>query len=163
MPGWPVTASLWKAPVLFALVAIGVTALAYDSSVTIEARFRVLPYQSLTLSGADGETSILSVSLPAATEGDRERGYTEREGALRLHVASNVAWKIQLRLADLSSGSLEAREAGADYVELSTVPVVLARGAYGVADISVDIRRDLGAGEASSDLPVQLIATIMPE
>ncbi len=148
---------------LLVLASIGVTVLAYDSSVAVEARWRVLPYQSLRLVGAGSDASLVSVSLPAATESDRERGYTEDAGAIRLHVASNVAWKVQLRLANSNGEGLETRASGADYVGLSATPVVLTSGPYGVYDVSVDVRRLLSDGEAAPGLPVQLIATIMPE
>jgi hypothetical protein len=148
---------------LFLLASIGVTALGYDSSVTVEARWHVLPYQSLRLTGAGSEASLVSISLPAATEADLERGYTEDLGAIRLHVASNTAWKVQLRLADSDGGGLEARETGAEYVGLSITPMVLASGPLGVYDVSVDVRRLFAVGEGISDLPIRLIATIMPE
>jgi hypothetical protein len=148
---------------LFLFASIGVTALGYDSSVTVEARWHVLPYQSLRIAGTGSDASLVSISLPAATEADRERGYAEDLGAIRLHVASNTAWKVQLRLADPSGGDVETRETGEEYVGLSTAPMVLASGPYGVYDVSVDVRRLFGPGDDISDLPIRLIATIMPE
>lgn len=154
----------WKLCAVISLALAGVTALAYDSSVNVEVRWRVLPYQSLTWVGPNNDPSLVSVSFPAPTEGDRERGYTESENVLRLHVASNVSWKVQLRFADSADvSSLEAREGGDEYVALSTQPHVLAAGPYGVYDLELDLRRPLlrdGDAEAGA---VQLIATIMPE
>jgi hypothetical protein len=138
---FPKSAMGWKLCAVILLVLASVTALAYDSSVNVEVRF------------------------PAPTEGDRARGYTESENALRLHVASNVAWKVQLRFADsVGSPALEARQGGDEYVALSTQPLVLAAGPYGVYDLDLDLRRPLRDGEAAAGATaVQLIATIMPE
>ncbi len=161
---FPKGAMRWKLCAVISLALAGVTALAYDSSVNVEVRWRVLPYQSLTWVGPNNDPSLVSVSFPAPTEGDRERGYTESENVLRLHVASNVSWKVQLRFADSADvSSLEAREGGDEYVALSTQPHVLAAGPYGVYDLELDLRRPLlrdGDAEAGA---VQLIATIMPE
>jgi hypothetical protein len=161
---FPKGAMRWKLCAVISLALAGVTALAYDSSVNVEVRWRVLPYQSLTWVGPNDDPSLVSVSFPAPTEGDRERGYTESENVLRLHVASNVSWKVQLRFADSTDvSSLEVREGGDEYVALSTQPHVLAAGPYGVYDLELDLRRPLlrdGDAEAGA---VQLIATIMPE
>jgi len=147
---------------LLLLACVGVTCLAYDSSVTVEARWRVLPYQSLTLIGGGSDPSLVSVAVPTPTERDRARGYVESQGAVRVHVASNIAWKLQLRLAEPVAG-LEARRAGTEYVGLSTSPVVLAAGTYGSYDIDLDVRRLLRDDAGGESTPIQLIATIMPE
>jgi hypothetical protein len=149
--------------VLASLAAVGVVALAYNSSVNIEARWRVLPYQSLTLIGLGDDPALVSVSLPAATGSDLERGYAESGSALRLHIASNVPWKVQLRLAAPVGEGFEVRLDGADYVPLSTAPVVLAAGRYGVYDIDLDLRHPVRSGEDASGTSVRLVATIMPE
>ena len=161
---FPKGAMGWKLSAVILLALAGVTALAYDSSVNVEVRWRVLPDQSLTWVGPN-DPSLVSVSFPAPAEGDRERGYTESENALRLHVTSNVPWKVQLRFADSAGVSaLEARQGGDEYVALSTQPHVLAAGPYGVYDLELDLRRPLRDGEAGAGAAaVQLIATIMPE
>jgi hypothetical protein len=162
---FPKSAMGWKLCAVILLVLASVTALAYDSSVNVEVRWRVLPYQSLTLVGPNDDPALVSVSFPAPTEGDRARGYTESENALRLHVTSNVPWKVQLRFADsVGSPALEARQGGDEYVALSTQPLVLAAGPYGVYDLDLDLRRPLrDSGAAAGATAVQLIATIMPE
>jgi hypothetical protein len=147
---------------LLILTLMGITVLAYDSSVNVEARWRVLPYQTLDLIGSAGDPSLVSVVLPAATDSDRARGYIESESAVRFHVASNIAWKLQLRLAEAATG-LEVRRAGADFVDLATAPVVLAEGPFGVYDINLDVRRSVPRGAGAQTTSVQFIATIMPE
>ncbi len=144
------------------LVLVGLTAVAYDSSVEVEARWRVLPYQSLSATGVNGNPALVSVVFTAATEDDLARGYVESEKAIWFHVSSNTAWKLQLRLAEAIEG-LAARQPGGDYVDLSTSPIVLAAGPYGAYDIRLDLRRSLGVVAASGTASVDLIATIMPE
>lgn len=162
---FPKGATGWKLCAVVLLALAGVAALAYDSSVSVEVRWRVLPYQSLSLVGPNDDPSLVSISFPAPTDGDRERGYTESENALRLHVTSNVPWKVQLRFAGSAGASaLEVRQGGDEFVVLSTQPLVLAAGPYGVYDLDLDLRRPLRDGEAAVDATaVQLIATIMPE
>jgi hypothetical protein len=142
---------------------VGVSALAVDSSVAVEVRWRVLPYQSLRLVGADHEVS--SFPLPEPTADDRWQGYSDVENALRIQIASNTPWKLQVRLerSDLGS-SLEVRRHGDPYVRLTETPVILARGSNGTFDLGVDVRLVLGDSAANPrDALAPMVFTIMPD
>jgi hypothetical protein len=130
-------------------VVVGVSAFAVDSSVAVEVRWRVLPYQSLRLVGADRELSSFSLPLPEPTSDDQQQGYSDVENALRVKVASNTPWKLQVRLGEGDLGtSLEVRRHGDTYVPLTETPVVLARGSNGTFDLGVDVRVLLGDSPA---------------
>lgn len=147
---------------LVALAAAGVTALAYDASVDVSLRWRVLPYQSLRViePGTGGDPSGLL--LPRPEGADSIDGSVEELDALRLHVASNVPWTLQLRLDDSTDlPGLEARSGGGEYSPLSGAPVVMASGSHGAYDVTVDLRWP--AGTAVEAQGVRLIATIMPK
>ncbi len=150
---------LRKVACLVLLAAVGATAWAYDAGVDVSVRWRILPYQSLTVIGSEDDPA--SLLLPPVQGTAAADGYVENSAALSLHVTSNVPWKLQLRLADsLSAPRVEVRT-GDGFRVLSAVPLVLASGSHGVYDISVDVRWPLDAlREAGS---ADLVATIMPE
>jgi hypothetical protein len=144
---------------LVLLAAVGVTAWAYDAAVDVSVRWRVFPFQSLTVIGSGDDPA--SLLLPLTQGAAAADGYTESPDAIRLHVASNVPWKLQLRLDDSRSApGLEVR-VGDGFRALSSLPLVLASGSHGVYDVSVDLRWPASSlDEASS---AQLVATIMPD
>ena len=156
-----------KALALLLLVVVGVSALAVDSSVTVEVRWRVLPYQSLRLVDAAGQSSssFFLFPLPEPTADSRLQGYSDEENALRIKITSNIPWKLQVRLegSDLGS-SLEVRRHGDVYVPLMETPVILARGSNGAFDLGVDVRLRL---DDSTPDPrgalVPMVFTIMPD
>jgi len=151
-----------RVPCLVLLAAIGVAAFAYDSSVTVDARWRVLPYQSIAVVGTSQDPASLWLAPFASPDLTPAGGYVVAESAVQLRVTSNVAWKLQLRLADAwTAPGLEARRGGSAFAPLSDVPLVLASGSHGVYEIVVDLRRPEDAGDAAA--PIQLVATLMPE
>jgi hypothetical protein len=144
---------------------VGVSALAVDSSVTVEVRWRVLPYQSFSLVGAAGQFSSFSFPLPEPTADSRLQGYSDEENALRIKITSNIPWKLQVRLegSDLGS-SLEVRRHGDTYVPLTETPVILTRGSNGAFDLGVDVRLRFGDSPADSrGALVPIVFTIMPD
>lgn len=164
-PAWSFGYAGRKALVLLLLVVIGVSALAVDSSVTVEVRWRVLPYQSFSLVGAAGQFSSFSFPLPEPTADSRLQGYSDEENALRIKVTSNIPWKLQVRLegSDLGS-SLEVRRHGDAYVPLTETPVILTRGSNGAFDLGVDVRLRFGDSPADPrGALVPMIFTIMPD
>lgn len=163
--GWSLGPAGRRAIVLFLLVVVGVSALAVDSSVVVEVRWRVLPYQSLRLVGADREFSSFSFPLPQPTADDRQQGYSDVENALRIQIASNTPWKLQVRLEGSARGlSLEVRRHGDPYVRLTETPVILARGSNGTFDLGVDVRLVLGDSAANPrDALAPMVFTIMPD
>jgi hypothetical protein len=144
---------------------VGVSALAVDSSVTVEVRWRVLPYQSFSLVGAAGQFSSFAFPLPEPTADSRLQGYSDEENALRIKITSNIPWKLQVRLegSDLGS-SLEVRRHGDAYVLLTETPVILTRGSNGAFDLGVDVRLRFGDSPADSrGALVPIVFTIMPD
>jgi hypothetical protein len=154
-----------RALVLLLLVVVGVSAFAVDSAVTVEVRWRVLPYQSLRLVGADRDVSSFSFPLPEPTVADQQRGYSDVENALRIEIASNAPWKLQVRLERGGLGSsLEVRRHGDTYVPLTEAPVILAHGANGTFDLGVDVRLLLaGSLVDPRGTLVPVVFTIMPD
>jgi len=141
------------------LAAVGVAALAYDASVDVAMRWRVLPYQSLKVAEAgDGPSPVFVLRPEGAVAPD---GFVESPAAMRLHVASNVPWQLYVRLDDSTPlAGLEAR-CGGSSAPLSQVPVVLASGSHGAYDLAVDLRWSGAAlGESQG---VRLIAMIVPQ
>jgi hypothetical protein len=70
--GWSLGPAGRRAVALLLFVVVGVSALAVDSSVTVEeVRWRVLQYPSLRLVGADREFSSSSFPLPEPTTDSR--------------------------------------------------------------------------------------------
>lgn len=153
--------------VLLTLAALGASVFAVESSIDVSARWRVLPYQSLSIHGVDDRASLVTVSLASLEGASALRGVAERPRALRLHVASNTPWKVQLRIegSEPEAGSrVEARRSGGPYVRLSTVPVVVASGPHGVYDIDVDLLLVFEGGSHEAGLRnARLIATILPD
>jgi hypothetical protein len=163
--GWSFGPVERRAVVLLLLVVVGVSALAVDSSVTVEVRWRVLPYQSLRLEGTDREFSSSSFPLPEPTADDRLQGYSDVENALRIKITSNTPWRLQVRLegSDLGS-SLEVRRHGDAYAQLTETPVVLARGSNGTFDLGVDVRLLLSDSPADPrGALAPMVFTIMPD
>ena len=96
--GWSLGSAGRRAVALLLFVVVGVSALAVDSSVTVEVRWRVLPHQSLRLVGADREFSSSSFPLSEPMADDRQQGYSDVENALRSKIESSTPWKLQVRL-----------------------------------------------------------------
>lgn len=146
--------------VLFA--AAGVGAFAYDTSVSVDVRWRVLPYQSLAVLGSSQVPDSFAVSPFAAPTVAARDGYLMADDAFRLRIASNIAWKLQLRLAGevAPPGRLEVRGPGGTYVPLTHAPVLIETGSHGVYEVSVGLRQ-LAGGDVEA--PIRLVATIMPD
>ena len=150
-----------------ALLIVAVSGFAVQRSVTVRARWTVLPYQSLRLTGSGEEVSAFTFEHPNPTALDIARGYIEREHAMRLHVVSNTPWKIQIQYqspgADATSDML-IRQHGGDYLTLSDQPQILAQGANGVFEISIDYRLLAGSnGEFPSRPSADVVYTIMAD
>ncbi len=147
------------------VILIALAAYAVDDAVTVQVRWRVLPYQSLRIPGAEGEVGVLRYEIPAPTGLDLSRGMIEDENALQFEIASNTAWKLQVRLAASSPGSagMQVRRHGGAYVGLSTSPEVVALGTHGVYRLAIDYRIPLDAQGAVPDVDaMDLIYTLMP-
>jgi len=165
----PHLASRTRRWVLIALaVAVGAVAgFAVQQSVAVRASWKVLPYQTLRLSGSDNELDAVVLDIPDPTPLDVSQGYIEIEHAVRLHVVSNTPWKIQITAPDLPdalASLLQVRSHGDAYSGISAEPRVLAAGANGAFEISIDVRvlRD-SDGTFTSDDPVRLVYTLMSD
>jgi len=151
------------------LVLLAATAAyAARQSVTIQARWRVLPYQSLRFSGSTDEILATGYTVPPLTSLDVARGYIEEENAVRLHVVSNTPWKIQVwtdrpNLEGTPPGDVQVRRHGGEYVSIVDSPQLLAAGLHGTYEIGVDYRILLGEDTTAFEEPVEIVYTIMSE
>jgi hypothetical protein len=145
---------------LVLLTMLGVTTFAYESSVSIDVRWRVLPYQSLTVVGSGSDADLLALPLSSRESATSASGAVEASGSLRFHVASNVPWKLQVRLAGSdSSPDIKVRRGAGEFLPLSERSLLVASGPHGVYDVTLDVF--LPQGDAAER--TQLVATIMPE
>jgi len=142
--------SRWVLVVSIVFVA-AVCAVAFQQSVVVRAQWRILPYQSLRIHGGTPEFPGASsrVILRAPTVLDLERGYMELENVIRLQVVSNTNWTVQVWAEQQEFGGLpieavQLRGSSSEYLELSTVPQVLATGGNGVFELPIDYRIALG-------------------
>lgn len=145
---------------LVLLALLGVAAFAYESSVSIDVRWRVLPYQSLTVVGSGSDTDLLTLPLSLGTGATLADGAVEASESIRFHVASNVPWKLQVRLADSdSSPNIKVRRGTGEFLPLTERSLVVASGPHGAYDVTLDVSQPRGDASVRS----QLVATIMPE
>lgn len=153
--------------ILCVLTIIAVSGIAVQHSVAIRASWKILPYQTLRLSGSGEEVASIAFNLPDPTPQDHVRGYIETEHAVRLHVVSNTPWKIQVRALDPRIDGLadvQLRSRGREYLTLSSRPQIIAQGLNGVFEVSIDYRLLLGDdGDFASGAPLEIIYTIMSD
>jgi hypothetical protein len=160
-------AASWRLWVLVPLVLVTVGTFAVEDAVTVHLRWRVLPYQTLRLSGSDKGVSQFVYRIPAPTALDRSRGFLEDMNAAALEIASNTPWKIQVELLDadrmpIGVRAFELRSRGGAFVPVDGAPQVLASGANGVYEIALDYRVYLDPEAAlEPDQPVVLVYTLM--
>lgn len=154
---------------LLPLVLLAVSAYAMEESVTVQARWRVLPYQTLRVAETGTELSSFLYTVPPPTALDRSRGYIEDENAARLRLASNTAWKIQVEIQNddwIERGvtAFELRQRGDEFLSVSEGPQVLARGSNGVYELDLDYRVSIDAETFDGmNEPILLLYTIMSE
>lgn len=141
------------------------SAYAVQRSVTVELRWKVLPYQTLRLVGSGDDVTSVRYAVPAPSALDVARGYIEDENAVRLQVVSNTPWKLQVRLEGTAAeDAVLIRGDGGSYEPLSDAPRLLARGEHGSFDLGVDYRVLLDEnGSARIDDPLDLVYTIMSD
>lgn len=153
--------------ILLAVVLLAVTGFAVQHSVTVRASWKVLPYQTLRLTGSEQEIDAVSLEIPDPTPLDVSRGYIEIEHAVRLFVASNTPWKIQVTAPGLSesiASLLKVRSHGDAYGGISDQPRVLAAGSNGTFEISIDVRVMMdSSGTFPTGDPVRLVYTLMSD
>lgn len=153
--------------IVLALSLVAVAAYAVEESVSVDVRWRVLPYQTLRLAGSSQDVTAVSYSFRPASALERSRGYIEDENAFRFRVVSNTPWRLQVRWADSSGRELpevDVREHGRGYATLDDQPIVLCSGSNGAFDIGVDVRVALnGTGHDGTGGEALLVCTIMPD
>jgi len=153
---------VWIVCLFGVLLAAAGGAAAIQRSVTIQAHWRVLPYQVLQFMNTDdGGTSAVYVT-PEPTGLDRERGYIEDEYAFRLRVISNTSWKLQVVDASSSSTPSYIRRHGGEYVALTDDALVIASGANGSYEVGIDVRIKLVDGQPAVPAgSLNLVFTLM--
>jgi hypothetical protein len=149
--------------VLFGLGAVGV-----EESVTVRARWTVLPYQTLRVLGSGEGSPGLSYEIPLPTPIDRARGYIERSDAVRLQVVSNGPWKVlvwteQLDLEGRAVSDVMIRGVDGSFFALSESPHLLASGGNGTFELGVDVRVMLDETGAGPSGALDLIYLIMSD
>lgn len=126
----------------------------YADSVRISTTFKVLPYQTLSISGTPSSQSVFaSVQLPQPSSEDLERGYISQRSAIRLAVESNVPWVIQVHTHDEHMGvsddgaytkpisDFQLRHANdEDYVTISNDAQVLLHHREGEFEFEIDYK-----------------------
>ena len=147
--------------VLGAFLAAAGGASAIQQSVTVQARWRVLPYQVLEFVDGGNGASAAVYTVPEATYVDSERGYIEDEYVFRLLVVSNTAWKLQVLSPTTPSASAEIRRHGGEYEPISGSAVVIASGANGTYEIGIDVRIPLDGNAAVPGDSIDLAFTLM--
>jgi hypothetical protein len=156
-----------RTAVVLALSLVAVAAYAVEESVSVDVRWRVLPYQTLRLAGSSQDVTAVSYSFRPASALERSRGYIEDENAFRFRVVSNTPWRLQVRWANSSGKELpevDVREHGRGYATLGDQPIVLSSGSNGAFDVGVDVRVALdGTNSDGTDGEALLICTIMPD
>jgi len=147
------------------LLVVAASTYAVQRSVTIHVRWKVLPYQTLRFVDGARADAANGYAIPEPSPLDLDRGYIEDENAIRLHVVSNTAWKIQVWVeSDDASQDVLIRKHGGTYVVLGTSPTVLASGSHGTYDLGVDYRVSLDDGAFEpSDRPLDIVYTIMSD
>jgi hypothetical protein len=118
------------------------SAYAIQHSVTVDLRWKVLPYQTLRLLGADAELTSTAYRIREPSALDVARGFIEDENAVRLHLVSNTPWKIQVWIEgeERFGGLVLIRRHGGSYVPIGREAQVLASGSHGTFDIGIDFR-----------------------
>ena len=165
--GWQRRLRLWSIA-LAVICVLGMQGSAVEESVTIHARWTVLPYQMLRIVGSEENPSDLAYRIPVPTAVDRAQGFIEQIDALRLEIVSNGAWKVvvwteQTDLDGRPVGDVWVRGQWGEFFAIGRQPQLLARGESGTFEISVDYRVFL---DASSDAPrgtLSLIYLIMSD
>jgi len=148
------------------LLVAGASAYAVQQSVTVEVRWRVLPYQTLRLVGSGAQLTSATYAIPDPSALDLSRGYIEAENALRLQVVSNTPWKIQVwtESAERLPAGVLVRRQGGTYLPIGSAPQVLASGSHGTFDVAVDYRIPLdGDLDALRRMSLEIVYTLMSD
>lgn len=157
----------WVWAVVLALSVVAVAAYAVEKSVSVDVRWRVLPYQTLRLAGSSEDVTAVSYSFRPASALERSRGYIEDENAFRFRIVSNTPWRLQVRWATSSGRGfppVRVREHGRGYAALGDQPVVLCSGSNGTFDVGIDVRVALdGSSPDRANGEALLVCTIMPD
>ncbi len=129
--------------------AVGVAAQT-STSTTVELGWKVLPYQSLTLTSKTDLGSRFELRPP--TQADLLRGYIEVPSAVTLVAASNISWSVKVHAVETSMGQsadgttskplsdFSLRANNGSYVPISAFDQTLAFGGFGTATLVVDYR-----------------------
>ncbi len=153
--------------ILLSLSLVAVAAYAVEKSVSVDVRWRVLPYQTLRMAESSEDVTAVSYNFRPGTTLERSRGYIEDENAFRFRVVSNTPWRLQMRWVNSSGDglpSVDVREHGRSYATLGDQPIVLSSGSNGSFDVGVDVRVALdGTSPAGTEREALIVCTIMPD
>jgi hypothetical protein len=157
----------WRLGLLVLLVVVAIGAGGVEDSATVHLRWRVLPYQTLRLSGSQNEVSQLVYQIPVPTSLDRSRGYVDDTDVGTLKVVSNTPWKLEVEFAGaqvlpVGVRRFELRCSGGSFVPVGGSPQVLASGTNGVYQVTLDYRVVLDPEvDIETSQPLVLVYTLM--
>ncbi len=159
---------------------IGVCGLAFSlesssqSSASGTVTFRIAPMMSLSIWGESpsGKSVVSVYTIPQPTAQERQAGFLERLGALKLIARSNVPWALRVRASEPDMGpsddgtyrkpvsDLAVRAGQGPYVPVAIHDQTLARGPLGEYLLPIDYRVRLGAEHRDGNYRVTLIYTL---
>ncbi len=135
---------------VFAFTAVNL----FADSVRISTTFKVLPYQTLSITGVSSSQSVFaSVQLPQPKSVDLQRGFISQHNAVHLAVESNVPWVLQVHTDDKHMGvsgdgaytkpisDFQLRNASnKDYLTISNDPQPLLHHVGGEFEFDIDYK-----------------------
>lgn len=161
--------------VIYGLVIVVFAFNLYADSVRVSTSFKVLPYQTLSITGmSSSQTVFASVQLPSPNQVDLQRGFMIQHSAVHLAVESNVPWVLQVHTDNEHMGvsgdatytkpisDFQLRSTfNSDYMAISNDPQVLLNHVEGEYEFDVDYKLmfDAQAHKAGS-YQLDLIYTI---
>ena len=123
-----------------------------SASVNVALGWKVLPYQSLTVTNRTDLGAGSRFELRSPTQADFSQGHIEIPGAVTLVAASNISWSVKVRAVETNMGrsadgtaskplcDFSLRANNGSYVPISNADQTLVSGGFGVATLVVDYR-----------------------
>ncbi len=146
-----------------------------SATATVEVRWRILPFQSLTVEGVAGfGTRVLDHhTIRRPTAADFAVGFIKEEGALILIAASNIPWTVSVRAIEADMGrsddgtyvkplsAFSLRANGDPFFVVTRFDQILATGVAGRHRLEIDYRVEVEReSHREGDYGVTLVYTI---
>jgi len=148
-----------------------------SASATVTVSWKVLPFQSLTILGGEGNgTSVTShFELGTPTPAEIAAGFIEEDGALTLVAASNIPWTVKVHAVEANMGEsydgtyvkplsdFLIRANGGEFTPISQLDQTLASGTRGSYQLTIDYKVLLDPEFKPGDYGITLVYTITGE